>query len=59
MTPTEQFINDNAGPIYLLVTLLFLIYCLLLEQALIAMDDRRKSMGRALRGWLERRKSGK
>ena len=59
MTPTEQFIRDNAGPIYLFVTLLFLIYCLLLEQALIAMDDRRKSMGRALRGWLERRQSGK
>ena len=38
---------------------LFLIYFLLLEQALIAMDDKSKSMGRALRGWLERRKSGK
>ena len=59
MTPTERFINDNSGPICVLVTLLFLIYCLLLEQALIAMDDKSKSMGRALRGWLERRKSGK
>jgi hypothetical protein len=56
MTPIDQFVHDNAGPIYLMVTLLFLIYCLLLEQALIAMDDKRKSMGRALRGWLRRRK---
>ena len=54
-----QFVHDNAPAIYLLAVCLFLIYALLVEQALIAMDDRRKSMGRALRGWLERRKSGK
>ena len=54
-----QFVHDNAPAIYLLVVCLFLIYALLLEQALIAMDDKRKSMGRALRGWLERENGAK
>ena len=55
----DRFVHDNAPAIYLLAVCLFLIYALLVEQALIAMDDKRKSMGRALRGWMERRKSGK
>ena len=54
-----QFVHNNAPAIYLLAVCLFLIYALLLEQAMIAMDDKRKSMGRALRGWLNRRNGGR
>ena len=59
MSPLDQWVHDNAGALYLFTLCLVVIFALLVEQALIATEERRKRPGRALRGWLERRKNGR
>jgi hypothetical protein len=54
MTPADQFVHDNAPAIYLLGACLFLIYALLLEQAIEAVIWAKGRAARALANWVRR-----